>query len=71
MADYDRPATARQHVAAGKGSGRYAYEMVYCAAKTSGDNPWLLGFQSEVDKRMAGMDGTTLEKFIHGQTTLF
>ncbi len=69
---YGRPASMRLNVAAGKGSGRYAYDMVYCAAETKGGNPWLKSLQVEVEKRMAGLDGASLEHFIlGGQKMLF
>lgn len=69
---YGRPASTRLTVAAGKGSGRYAYDMVYCAAETRDGNPWLRSLEAEVQKRMSGMDGANLERFIlGGQQMLF
>lgn len=69
---YGRPASMRLKVAAGKGSGRYAYDMVYCAAQTRDHNPWLKSLEAEVEKRMVGLDGARLENFIlGGQQMLF
>ncbi|HLF07672.1 MAG TPA: three-Cys-motif partner protein TcmP [Thermoplasmata archaeon] len=69
---FGRPASLRLNIAAGKGSGRYAYDLVYCAAETKAKNPWLTNLQVEIEKRMAGLDGALLEDFIlGGQRTLF
>jgi len=69
---FGRPASMRLSVAAGKGSGRYAYDMVYCAAQTRDGNPWLKSLETEVAKRMSGLDGAKLENFIlGGQQMLF
>lgn len=67
-----RPKSLTVKVAAGKGSGRYAYDMVYAVSKTQGDNPWLRNLRNEIEGRCEGVDGTILEDWIlGGQQTLF
>lgn len=69
---YGRPAITSIDVIAGKGSGPYAYKMVYAAPKTASMNPWLQNLKKELDRRLHGMDGANLDRMIlGGQRTLF
>lgn len=45
---------------------RYAYDVVWCAARTTGENPWLDGFDESVRPRVEEVNGTDLEKWFFG-----
>lgn len=67
---FGRPVSSNMPVASGKGP--YAYDMVYCAAQTKEGNPWLTNLDSDIQKRVEGIDGKMLESFVlDGQGTLF
>lgn len=69
MARLRRPATSYVDIKAG--NGRYAYEVAYSAALTKSGSEWMDGFQTEIEKRVAGLNGQDLERVLFGQTTLF
>lgn len=69
LAALGRPECAPVQVVAGK--GRYAYEVVYCAARTRSGNRWLRNLEKEIHRRVDGMHGRSLEAILFGQQTLF
>lgn len=71
LAKYGRPRTESFTVAAGEGSGRYAYEIAYSAAQTNSNNTWLTNLKADLDGRMAGIDGTMLDRLLAAKKNLF